>query len=84
MEPPIEGPVLVKMVTTVMKAAGDGDKDRTVDGLKQLGRQRVSASLLSSTGAGKKACLTPPHLRDPPATPAKRGRHNPGWSAPLA
>ncbi len=66
MEPAIEGPDLVKMVSTVMKAAGDGDSHRTVDGLQQLGRQRVTASLLSATGAGKKVIGTPAPLPTPP------------------
>ncbi len=77
MEPAIEGPELVKMVSTVMKAAGDGDSHRTVDGLQQLGRQRVTASLLSATGAGKKVIGT---SRTPPHTLPTAKRHNPGWS----
>ena len=63
MEPFVEGPELVKMVSSVVKAANDGDGPRTTDGLQQLGRQRVSAGLLSATGAGKKvflAMLSPP------------------------
>jgi hypothetical protein len=57
MEPFVEGPELVRMVSTVVKAANDGDGPRTTDGLQQLGRQRVSAGLLSATGAGKKVFL---------------------------
>lgn len=51
----IDGPALVKLVSSVVDAASAGDRERSVDGMKQLTRFSVTTSLLLSTGAGKKA-----------------------------
>lgn len=63
----IDGPALVKLVTTVIDAVNTGDRERSVDGMRQLARCSVTTSLLLSTGAGKKARSLP---SPPPRAPA--------------
>ena len=50
----VDGPALVKLVTSVFDAVNAGDGERSMDGMRQLARCSVTTSLLLSTGAGKK------------------------------
>lgn len=50
---------LVKAVDAAVKAAADNEPSRAVDSLQFLTKQDVTASLLLSTGAGKKARSMP-------------------------
>jgi hypothetical protein len=50
---------LVKAVDAAVKAAADNEPSRAVDSLQFLTKQDVTASLLLSTGAGKKVrCMS--------------------------